>query len=79
MRPGGTRAGAEGGGEGAQVGRGEGAGGGVAGGEGEGAGHSGTGLICEMVLVKKLKLEASGHECRKQYSLSTSPCLSCKS
>jgi len=31
-------------------------------------GHSGTGLICEMVLVKKLKLEASGHECRKQYS-----------
>jgi hypothetical protein len=26
--------------------------------------HSGTGLICEMVLVKKLKLEASGHECR---------------
>ncbi len=31
-------------------------------------GHSGTGLICEMVLVKKLKLEASGHEFRKQYS-----------
>ncbi len=31
-------------------------------------GHSGTGLICEMVFVKKLKLEASGHECRKQYS-----------
>jgi hypothetical protein len=30
--------------------------------------HSGTGLICEMVLVKKLKLEASGHECREQYS-----------
>ena len=30
--------------------------------------HSGTGLIYEMVLVKKLKLEASGHECRKQYS-----------
>ncbi len=29
-------------------------------------GHSGTGLICEMVLVKKLKLEASGHECRKK-------------
>jgi hypothetical protein len=26
--------------------------------------HSGTGLIYEMVLVKKLKLEASGHECR---------------
>jgi hypothetical protein len=33
-----------------------------------GAMHSGTGLIYEMVLVKKLKLEASGHECRKQYS-----------
>ena len=33
-----------------------------------GLGHSGTGLIYEMVLVKKLKLEASGHECRKQYS-----------
>ena len=30
--------------------------------------HSGTGLICEMVLVKKLKLEASRHECREQYS-----------
>jgi hypothetical protein len=32
----------------------------------EKAEHSGTGLICEMVLVKKLKLEASGHECRKK-------------
>ncbi len=31
-------------------------------------GHSGTGLIYEMVLVKKLKLEASGPDCRKQYS-----------
>jgi hypothetical protein len=30
--------------------------------------HSGTGLIYEMVLVKKLTLEASGHECRKQFS-----------
>ncbi len=30
--------------------------------------HSGTGLIYEMVLVKKLKLEASGHECKKQFS-----------
>ncbi len=31
-------------------------------------GHSGTGLIYEMVLVKKLTLEASGHECRMQFS-----------
>jgi hypothetical protein len=30
--------------------------------------HIGTGLICEMVLVKKLKLEASGHECSEKYS-----------
>jgi hypothetical protein len=30
--------------------------------------HSGTGLIYEMVLVKKLTLEASGHECRMQFS-----------
>jgi hypothetical protein len=30
--------------------------------------HSGTGLIYEMVLVKKLTLEAAGHECRMQFS-----------